>query len=96
MTMPKGRMTGPFGVTNPLPDERAAVLKQYEQYAYQIAYYLLQDEAMARRAAEDTLTELYRQDSFFDLSGHGQGAFGEGGFHAPCAEGKSASPLGEK
>ncbi|MEV5025220.1 hypothetical protein [Paenibacillus sp. LPE1-1-1.1] len=46
---------------------KAAVLRQHEAYAYQAAYYLLEDEALAARAASDTLAALLRDESFFSL-----------------------------
>jgi hypothetical protein len=45
--------------------ERAAVLKQYECYCYQIAYQMLNREDAAVQAASYTLVELGGDDTFF-------------------------------
>lgn len=45
--------------------QRAAVLKQFEVYGYQIVYYLLRNEALAERAAKRALAELFQRDDFF-------------------------------
>jgi hypothetical protein len=45
---------------------KADVLKQYEAYGYQVAYYLLEDEALAMQAATKALIELLKDDEFFD------------------------------
>jgi hypothetical protein len=42
----------------------ASVLKEYECYCYQIAYYLLEHEEGARQAASQALLELGRTRSF--------------------------------
>ncbi|WP_426451520.1 hypothetical protein ACP26L_05380 [Paenibacillus sp. S-38] len=41
------------------------VLKQYESYAYQIVFYLLQSEDGALRAAQEALLELYGSADFY-------------------------------
>lgn len=45
--------------------QRAAVLKQYEVFSYQVAYYLLQDETLATQAASQTLFELLQDEEFY-------------------------------
>jgi len=45
--------------------QRAAVLRQYEVFGYQVAYYLLEDEALAREAAAGALAELLKDDAFY-------------------------------
>ncbi|MGO4545610.1 hypothetical protein AB4Z29_12485 [Paenibacillus sp. 2TAB23] len=45
--------------------QRAAVLKQHEHYAYQVAYYLLEDEDLASQAASSALAELLYDEAFF-------------------------------
>ncbi|MFX3631282.1 MAG: hypothetical protein ACE3L7_13725 [Candidatus Pristimantibacillus sp.] len=47
---------------------RADVLKQYEVYGYQVAYYLLEDEALAIQAANLALVELFKDEEFFRQS----------------------------
>ncbi|WP_281889589.1 hypothetical protein [Paenibacillus sp. YYML68] len=47
--------------------DKTDCLRRYETYSYQIAFYLLQNEGAARLAAERTLLELYRSDSWFQL-----------------------------
>ncbi|MCF2937817.1 hypothetical protein L1N85_05170 [Paenibacillus alkaliterrae] len=44
---------------------KAAVLKQYEVYGYQVAYFLLENEALAAQAATEALSELLHNESFF-------------------------------
>ncbi|CAM4467065.1 uncharacterized protein (DUF924 family) [Paenibacillus endophyticus] len=45
--------------------QRAAILKQHEHYAYQAAYYLLEDEDLASQAASCALAELLNDEAFF-------------------------------
>ena len=45
---------------------KADILKQYEAYGYQVAYYLLEDEALAMQAATKALIDLLKDDEFFD------------------------------
>lgn len=47
---------------------KADVLKQYEVYGYQVAYYLLEDEALATQAANLALVELFKDEDFFRQS----------------------------
>ncbi|MBH5317702.1 hypothetical protein I6N90_07790 [Paenibacillus sp. GSMTC-2017] len=55
------------GVTKHLEVKRKAdVLKQYEGYGYQVAYYLLEDEALAMQAATKALIDLFKDNEFFD------------------------------
>ncbi|UUZ90338.1 hypothetical protein LJK87_30935 [Paenibacillus sp. P25] len=54
-------------VSGPACAEKAAILREYEDYAYQIAFYLLQDAAMARKAAEQASLQLFGDDSFFGM-----------------------------
>ncbi|NIK75180.1 hypothetical protein FHS15_000278 [Paenibacillus castaneae] len=44
---------------------KAAVLKQYEVYCYQMAYFLLEDEALAAQAAKQALFHLLNDETFF-------------------------------
>lgn len=44
---------------------RIEVLRQYETVGYQIAYYLLEDEALAAESALEALIELFKNDEFF-------------------------------
>lgn len=44
---------------------KAAILKQHEVYAYQAAYYLLENEALAAKAATQALMALLQDESFF-------------------------------
>ncbi|MBU7320771.1 hypothetical protein [Paenibacillus oleatilyticus] len=50
--------------------EKTELLKRYEVYCYQVAFYLLQQEAGARLAAEEALLALYKLDGFFALPEH--------------------------
>lgn len=45
--------------------QRATVLRQYEVFGYQIAYFMLEDEALAREAATGALAELLKDDAFY-------------------------------
>ncbi|MBD2870621.1 hypothetical protein [Paenibacillus arenilitoris] len=45
---------------------RADVLKQYEVYGYQVAYYLLDNETLAAEAVSQAFIELLRDGRFFD------------------------------
>ncbi|WP_169088903.1 hypothetical protein [Paenibacillus sp. PL91] len=47
---------------------KAAILKQHETYAYQAAYYLVEDEALAAEAATKALIAILQDESFFQLS----------------------------
>jgi len=44
---------------------RAGVLRQYEVYSYQVSYFLLENEGLAKEAATMALAELLRDDDFF-------------------------------
>lgn len=44
---------------------KADVLKQYEIYGYQVAYYLLENETLATKAATQALIELLKDEDFF-------------------------------
>jgi len=44
---------------------KASILRQHEAYAYQAAFYLLEDEFLAAKAAMDTLAALIRDEAFF-------------------------------
>lgn len=48
--------------------QKAAVLKQYEVYCYQIAYFILEKEALAIQAATQALIELVQDEQFFHQS----------------------------
>lgn len=43
---------------------KKAILQQYEAYAYQIAYYILEDEPLAAEAATQALLELIQDEVF--------------------------------
>lgn len=45
--------------------QRAAILRQHEHYAYQAAYYLLEDEDLASEAASVALADLLYDEAFF-------------------------------
>ncbi|WP_169089625.1 hypothetical protein [Paenibacillus sp. PL91] len=45
--------------------QRAAVLKQYEVFSCQVAYYLLEDETLAVQAASQALFELLQDEEFY-------------------------------
>lgn len=45
---------------------KADVLKQYEVYSYQVAYYLLENEQLAAQAATQALIELLQDEQFFN------------------------------
>ncbi|WP_144028111.1 hypothetical protein [Paenibacillus sp. 32352] len=47
--------------------EKAVHLRRYEEYCYQIAFYLLNNEKQASEAAEHALMELYRCREWFDM-----------------------------
>jgi hypothetical protein len=44
---------------------KASILRQHEVYTYQVAYYLLEDEFLAAKAATETLAALIRDEAFF-------------------------------
>lgn len=44
---------------------KASILKQHEVYAYQAAYYLLEDEALAAKAVTQALMALIQDGPFF-------------------------------
>jgi len=44
---------------------KASILRQHEVYAYQAAYYLLEDEYLAAKAAKETLAALMYDEAFF-------------------------------
>ncbi|MFF2094305.1 hypothetical protein [Paenibacillus sp. NPDC058174] len=48
------------------------ILRDYEQYCYQIAYYLVQDEAAAAAATCNTLLSIYANEAFFTSTQAGQ------------------------
>jgi hypothetical protein len=48
-----------------LTDKRADILKEYEVYGYQIAYFLLENEALAVQASTEALNELFKDHHFF-------------------------------
>jgi hypothetical protein len=47
---------------------KAAILKKHEIYAYQAAYYLVEDDALAAEAATKALIAMLQDESFFQLS----------------------------
>ncbi|MBM7566146.1 hypothetical protein [Paenibacillus sacheonensis] len=47
---------------------KANVLREFEVYGYQVAYYLLEDEALAEQAALRALSELFTDNEFFRTS----------------------------
>lgn len=44
---------------------KTSILKQHEVYAYQAAFYLLEDECLAAKAAMATLAKLVCDETFF-------------------------------
>ncbi|WP_155971379.1 hypothetical protein [Paenibacillus sp. Soil522] len=44
---------------------KASILKQHEVYAYQAAYYLLENEALAAKAVTQALMALIQDEPFF-------------------------------
>ncbi|MDQ0115147.1 hypothetical protein [Paenibacillus harenae] len=44
---------------------KADVLRQYEIYGYQVAYYLLENETLATKATTQALIELLKDEDFF-------------------------------
>jgi len=50
--------------------QRAAELKQYEVFSYQVAYYLLEDETLAAEVASQALLELLQDDEFYYQNEH--------------------------
>lgn len=50
------------------PAQKRETLRQWETYAYQIAYYLLRDEGKAVAAVTAAFLEVYRNDAFFRRS----------------------------
>ncbi|ANY70144.1 hypothetical protein BBD42_29315 [Paenibacillus sp. BIHB 4019] len=45
---------------------KAAVLKQYEVYGYQVACYILEDEALAAQAVMQAFKQLFQDGLFFE------------------------------
>ncbi|MGG4146542.1 hypothetical protein ABEW34_25880 [Paenibacillus algorifonticola] len=45
---------------------KAAVLKQYEVYGYQVACYVLEDEALAAQAVMQAFKQLFQEGPFFE------------------------------
>lgn len=68
MLMLHDRVERAAGNDKPLFEIKASLLRAYESYCYQIAYYMLQDECTARKAAERALTELFLLPCFYHLS----------------------------
>ncbi|MCS7461767.1 hypothetical protein N0M98_16555 [Paenibacillus doosanensis] len=50
--------TRPGGLTRNA-NEKAALLRTYEEYCYQVTFYMLRDERQALEAAEQTLAALF-------------------------------------
>jgi len=46
---------------------RAAILRRYEDFCYQICYFLLQCEAKAWQAAKSSIERLFHDDRFYRL-----------------------------
>lgn len=44
---------------------KASILKQHEVYAYQAAYYLLENEALAAKAVTQALLAIIQDEPFF-------------------------------
>ncbi|WP_155985642.1 hypothetical protein [Paenibacillus gorillae] len=44
---------------------KIAILRDYEQYCYQVVYYLIQDEAAAAAATCNALLSIYVNEAFF-------------------------------
>lgn len=51
-----------------LPDHKIQRLRSLEPYAYQVAHFILQDEALAAEAAKAALLEISRADNPFEGS----------------------------
>lgn len=47
-------------------EQRVILLRHYENYCYQIAYFVLQDADLATLAVSDALIDLYQQKNFLD------------------------------
>ncbi|MCR8633232.1 hypothetical protein [Paenibacillus radicis (ex Xue et al. 2023)] len=47
------------------PNEKVDLLRQYESYCYQVAFYMLNDGDQAKRAVEQALLVLYKQNEWF-------------------------------
>lgn len=47
-------------------EDKVNALKRVEVYCYQIAYYMLKDEALAADAAMKALFALYEEGAFFE------------------------------
>ncbi|GGG89349.1 hypothetical protein [Paenibacillus radicis (ex Gao et al. 2016)] len=48
------------------------ILRDYEQYCYQVVYYLIQDEAAAAAATCNALLSIYANEAFFSSTQAGQ------------------------
>lgn len=48
--------------------QRLHVLRNYENFCYQVCFYLLQNEALATESAKQALLELYKHADFFNCS----------------------------
>jgi len=60
-------ITADKGERRPLPHEKATVLKMYEGYCYQVAFFMLRDELQAAEAAKQALAALYKCAEWFEL-----------------------------
>ncbi|OMF24141.1 hypothetical protein BK133_23270 [Paenibacillus sp. FSL H8-0548] len=46
--------------------QKIVILRGLEQYAYQIAHYILQDEALAAKAAKSALIEISQEEALLE------------------------------
>lgn len=49
-------------------ERKVAILKQYEIFGYQVAYYILENETRAAEASAEALKEIFRDEQFFYLT----------------------------
>jgi hypothetical protein len=50
------------------PEQKVGVLRRYEEFCYQVAFYLLKDKKQAESAVEDALVALYKQEVWFKMN----------------------------
>ncbi|WP_282939883.1 hypothetical protein [Paenibacillus sp. RC67] len=66
--MLEGKRESALSVCN----KKTGLLRQYEDYCYQIAFYMLRNEGQAMEAAQQALTSLYKCHEWFELSESGR------------------------
>ncbi|WP_028548885.1 hypothetical protein [Paenibacillus sp. UNC451MF] len=52
--------------------EKTVVLRRYEEYCYQIAFFMLRNEGLAMEATKQTLTALYKCREWFEMTEDGR------------------------